>query len=79
MMKSLGTKAYSVAYARQLLSDFCEFKILTVFLHGDMIESGGVLRYLGRLLALVRKIWPHSFLKQFLPGLGLFMLIEARK
>ena len=78
-MKSLGTKAYSVAYARQLLSDFCELKIRTVFTHGDLIESGGVLRYLGSLHSLARKIWAHSFLKQFLTGLGLFMLIEARK
>jgi len=78
-LESPGTKAYSVAGARQLFAAFSEVKIHTVLTHGDLLESMAGQRHQGALLSLARKIWPRAFFKRFFPGLGLFMLIEARK
>ena len=78
-LESPGTKAYSVAGARQLFSAFSEVKIHTVLTHGDLLESGAGQRHHGGLLSLARKIWPRAFLKRFFPTVGLFMLIEARR
>jgi SAM-dependent methyltransferase len=78
-LESPGTKAYSVAEARQLFSAFSEVKIRTVLTHGDLLESGAGQRHHGGLLSLARKIWPRALLKRFFPTAGLFMLIEARR
>lgn len=78
-LESPGTKAYSVAEARQLFSAFTEVKIHTLLTHGDLLESGAGQRHQGRLLWLARKIWPRAFLKRFFPTLGLCMLIEAKR
>lgn len=78
-LESPGTKAYSVSEARQLFSAFGEVRIRTILTHGDLLESMAGQRHQGALLSLARKIWPRALLKRFFSGLGLFMLIEARK
>jgi SAM-dependent methyltransferase len=78
-LESPGTKAYSVAEARQLFSAFQELRIRTVLTHGDLLESAAGQRHRGWLLAVARRIWPRWLLKRFFPNFGLFMLIEARK
>lgn len=78
-LESPGTKAYSVAEARQLFSAFSEVSIHTVLTHGDLLESMAGQRHQGPLLSLARRIWPRALIKRLLPGLGLFMLIDARK
>ena len=78
-LESPGTKAYSVAEARQLFSAFSEVRIRTVLTHGDLLDSMAGQRHHGVLLSLARKIWPRALIKRYFSGLGLFMLIEARK
>ncbi len=78
-LESPGTKAYSTVEARQLFSAFREVGIRIVLTHGDLLESMAGQRHQGALLSLARKIWPRSLIKRLLPGLGLFMLIEALK
>jgi ubiquinone/menaquinone biosynthesis C-methylase UbiE len=78
-LESPGTKAYSVAQARELFSAFSDVKIRTVLTHGDLLDSGAGQRHRGRALALARKIWPRALLKALFPTRGLFMLISARK
>lgn len=78
-LESPGTKAYSVAEARQLFSAFSEVKIHIVLTHGDLLESGAGQRHHGGLLSLAREIWPRKLLKRFFRTAGLFMLIEARR
>lgn len=78
-LESPGTKAYSVSEARQLFAAFSEVSIRVVLTHGDLLESMAGQRHQGVLLSLARKVWPRALIKQFLPGMGLFMLIEARK
>jgi ubiquinone/menaquinone biosynthesis C-methylase UbiE len=78
-LESPGTKAYSVAEARQLFSAFSEVRIQTILTHGDLLESPVGQRHGGVTLSVARLIWPRSFLKRCFPGLGLFMLIHATK
>jgi SAM-dependent methyltransferase len=78
-LESPGTKAYSVAEARQLFASFGQVQIRTVLTHGDLLESGAGQRHRGPLLSLARVVWPRSLLRRWLPGAGLFMLIKARK
>lgn len=78
-LESPGTKAYSIRDARRLFSAFSEVKIRIVLTHGDLLESMAGQRHHGILLGLARSIWPRTLLKRMCPGLGLFMLIRARK
>ena len=78
-LESPGTKAYSVAEARELFRDFTDVRITTRLGHGDLLDSEAGQRHRGPMLSLARAVWPRRLLKRFCPGLGLFMLIEAQK
>ena len=78
-LESPGTKAFSVREARALFSEFDNINITTVLSHGDLLTSGAGQRHEGALLNVARKIWPRKFIARFLPGRGLFMMIEATK
>ncbi len=78
-LESPGTKAYSIAEAREMFSRFSDVRIQTVLTHGDLLESGAGQRHGGVLLTLARKLWPRVLFRRFMSGWGLFMLIEARK
>jgi SAM-dependent methyltransferase len=78
-MESPGTKAYSMAGAKELFRSFDAVRITTVLSHGDLLGSGAGQRHTGRLLAVARKLWPRGLIRRLLPGAGLFMMIEARK
>jgi SAM-dependent methyltransferase len=78
-LESPGTKAYSTREARELVSQFRDVRIEVVLSHGDLLESMAGQRHRGILLSLARRIWPRALIRRVFPGLGLFMLIEARK
>jgi hypothetical protein len=78
-LESPGTKAYSTREARELVSQFRDVRIEVVLSHGDLLESMAGQRHQGILLSLARRIWPRALIRRVFPGLGLFMLIEARK
>jgi SAM-dependent methyltransferase len=78
-MESPGTKAYSIAEARDLFRDFASVNIHTVLTHGDLLESDVGQRHRGRLLSLAKQMWPRALLRAACPGRGLYMLIEATK
>ena len=78
-LESPGTKAYSIAKARQLFTAFRDIQISTPLTHGDLLESDVGQRHRGLALTLTKILWPRWFIRRFLPGAGLFMLIEARK
>jgi len=78
-LESPGTKAYTIAEARELCAGFSEIRIHTVLTHGDLLSSGAGQRHRGPLLSLARKAWPRWFFRVFTPNSGLFMLIEYRK
>jgi len=78
-LESPGTKAYTVKQARVLFSKFDSVDIRTVLTHGDLLDSDAGQRHYGFALRLARKIWPRPLFRRLFPGLGLFMLINARK
>ncbi|CAM8625120.1 SmtA SAM-dependent methyltransferases [Burkholderiales bacterium] len=78
-LESPGTKAYSIAEARQLFAEFTDVRISTPLGHGDLLESDVGQRHRGLALTLAKKLWPRWFIRHFLPGAGLGMMIEARK
>lgn len=78
-LESPGTKAYSVAEARQLFSAFRDVQIRIVLTHGDLLASDVGQRHRGLVLAVARTLWPRWFFTRFCRRLGLFLLIEARK
>lgn len=78
-LESPGTKAYSIGEARRLFAAFTDVKITTQLAHGDLLESDVGQRHRGIALTLAKKLWPRWFIRRFLPGTGLAMLIEARK
>jgi SAM-dependent methyltransferase len=78
-MESPGTKAYSVAEARDLFRDFASLTIHTVLTHGDLLESDVGQRHRGRLLSVAKRLWPRRLLRAACSGRGLYMLIEATK
>lgn len=78
-LESPGTKAYSYAEARQLFSQFTDVKISTPLTHGDLLESDVGQRHRGIALTTAKVLWPRWFIRRFLPSVGLFMLIKARK
>ena len=78
-LESPGTKAYTVAEARELFRDFSGVTIRTQLSHGDLLSSGAGQRHRGPLLSLARSLWPRHLLERVASGLGLFMLIDARK
>lgn len=78
-LESPGTKAYSVADARELFRDFAAVRITTRLGHGDLLESEAGQRHRGALLSIACVVWPRPLLRRFFTSFGLFMLIEARK
>jgi ubiquinone/menaquinone biosynthesis C-methylase UbiE len=78
-LESPGTKAYSVAEARQLLARFQDVEISTGLTHGDLLTSEAGQRHRGVLLTMARMLWPRWLIRTFFPRLGLFMMITARK
>jgi len=78
-LESPGTKAYTVAAARDLCAGFRDVRIRTVLTHGDLLSSRAGQRHQGRLLDLARRVWPRWFFKTFARNTGLFMLIECVK
>jgi ubiquinone/menaquinone biosynthesis C-methylase UbiE len=78
-LESPGTKAYTVAEAKDLFKQFENIKIETLLTHGDLLTSGAGQRHQGALLNIARKIYPRAIIKKLFPKHGLFMMISAQK
>lgn len=78
-LESPGTKAYTVAEARELFRGFGRVEIDTVLTHGDLLSSSAGQRHQGVLLSIARMVWPRRLIRRLFPKLGLFMLITAVK
>lgn len=78
-LESPGTKAYSVAEARELFGSFTDVNIEIVLTHGDLLSSSAGQQHEGVLLELARKLWPRWLIRRFFDRHGLFMLVSAQK
>lgn len=79
-LESPGTKAYTVAEAKALCRDAGFSKVVTKVQlgTGDLLLGAAGQRHQGRMLSLVKAIWPRPLFRLFTPGLGLFLMIEAK-
>jgi ubiquinone/menaquinone biosynthesis C-methylase UbiE len=77
-LESPGTKGYTVAEARRLVAPFgaCQIRIAISF--GDLLLGEVGQQHSGRGLMLAKRFWPRPLIRR-LPGLGLYLLIEAKK
>ncbi len=78
-LESPGTKAYTVAEAKNMFATFTTVDIQTRLTHADLLSSSAGQRHKGLTLAVSRKLFPRSIIRKLLPGHGLFMLIKAVK
>jgi len=78
-LESPGTKAYSVAEARELFRHFRDVKIDTALTHGDLLTSSAGQRHQGLSLTIARGIWPRWLIRTVFQKHGLFMLVKATK
>jgi ubiquinone/menaquinone biosynthesis C-methylase UbiE len=77
-LESPGTKGYTVAEARRLLAPFGASELRSAVSFGDLLLGQAGQQHAGRGLDLARRFWPRPLIRR-LPGLGLLLLIEARK
>lgn len=77
-LESPGTKAYSIARARDLFRDFVNIRISVSPGPGDLLLGKAGERH-GAGVAFIRKLWPRWLITRCLPRLGLTMMIEASK
>ena len=80
-LESPGTKAYSIAQANSLFSNFTKVDIKVCLSFGDLLEGEVGQRHRGWLLNLAKKMWPRKLIcliaKRW--NLGLYLLITAEK
>jgi ubiquinone/menaquinone biosynthesis C-methylase UbiE len=78
-LESPGTKAFSVAEARTMFGEFAKTEIKTILGPGDLLEGAVGQRHGGAMLSIAKWLWPRWFIRRFLSGFGLGMLITATK
>ena len=80
-LESPGTKAYTLAEAKELTRQFSDVKIQVKMSFGDLLEGKVGQRHKGPLLLLAKLIYPKAIIRllgKILP-IGLLLLISARK
>ncbi len=78
-LESPGTKAYTVRDARPLFDRFAETDIRVRLNHGDLLLGAVGQRHRGPLLRVAKSLWPRWLIRKFCGGLGLYLLIMAKK
>jgi SAM-dependent methyltransferase len=78
-LESPGTKAYTRAQAAQLMARFTDVNLGVELTHGDLLTSAAGQRHRGPWLTLARLVWPRWFIRRYLRGHGLFLMIRATK
>lgn len=78
-LESPGTKAYSVAEAREMFCSFSAVDISVRLSFGDLLQGSVGQRHRGFLLSVMRTVWPRWLIKAAFRNYGLYLLIEARK
>jgi ubiquinone/menaquinone biosynthesis C-methylase UbiE len=77
-LESPGTKGYTLAEAQCLVAAFGESHVRRAVSFGDLLLGQAGQQHNGRGLALAKRFWPRPLIRRF-PGLGLLLLIDARK
>jgi len=78
-LESPGTKAYSPARAHEMFAGFSDVRVTSELGPGDLLLGAAGQRHRGALLDAARRLYPRWAVRRFLPGYGLYLLIEARR
>jgi len=78
-LESPGTKTYTQAEAKELMSEFQEIQLRQEFSPGDLLENAPSARFRGVFYRMIWAMYPRSLVRLFCRRLGLFLLISARK
>lgn len=80
-LESPGTKAYTTDEVERMAvaAGFASARARVQLSHGDLLEGAVGARHRGRLLSVAKRLWPRPLLRRFARGLGLYILLEARK
>jgi SAM-dependent methyltransferase len=78
-LESPGTKAYSVAQAREMFGTFNQATFRVQLSLGDLLEGAVGQRHQSGVLKVLKAIWPRPLIKAFFKNHGLCLLIEATK
>jgi ubiquinone/menaquinone biosynthesis C-methylase UbiE len=78
-LESKGTKAYTIAEARELFHKFRKLKFKVILTHGDLLTSSAGQRHEGPILSVAKIIWPRLLIRKFFSHHGLFLTILGSK
>lgn len=77
-LESPGTKGYTVDEGRALVAPFRTSSVRSAISFADMLLGEVGQQHSSRALEVAKRLWPRTLVRR-LPGLGLLLLIEARK
>ncbi len=77
-LESNGTKGYTVAEARRLVTPFGASEIRSAVSFGDLLQGEVGQQHSSRGLTIAKRLWPRPLIRR-LSALGLYLLIEAKK
>jgi len=78
-LESPGTKAFTIAEAREMFRPFSSVSIRTELGPGDLLQGAVGQRHRGLALNVARALWPRWVIRTLLKRHGLSMLITAVK
>jgi ubiquinone/menaquinone biosynthesis C-methylase UbiE len=78
-LESPGTKAYTVAQARQLFARFTRVRVRAQLSFADLLEGSVGVRHRGHALRAAKALWPRWAIRRWGGNLGLYLLIDAVK
>jgi hypothetical protein len=78
-LESPGTKTYTQAEVRAMLSEFEDVSIRQVFSPGDLLLNRPSARFQSFLYRMAWKVYPRALVRKYGVKWGLFLLIRATK
>jgi SAM-dependent methyltransferase len=78
-LESPGTKSYTRKEAQSLVQGFEDVKLQQVLSPGDLLLNTPSQKFQGTLYRLIWTLYPRAIIRRIGKGLGLFLLISARK
>ena len=78
-LESPGTKSYTQEEAGAILQGFEQIEFRQAFSPGDLLLNEPSARFQGRVYRAIWSLFPRFLVRRFGAGLGLFLLISARK
>jgi ubiquinone/menaquinone biosynthesis C-methylase UbiE len=78
-LESPGTKTYTKAEVRTLMTEFEDLEIQQVFSPGDLLLNVSSARFQSAAYRLAWKLYPRTLVRKFGRRWGLFLLVAGRK